>query len=83
MFARRSSMPPIIRCSERMSRGSWRRFALHPQNPSVAVGIVGNQLVVADTPMPKASAGMAELIKRLRITRSSGLPSIAAPPRRK
>ncbi|HEU4925739.1 MAG TPA: HD-GYP domain-containing protein [Vicinamibacterales bacterium] len=40
--------------------------SLHPQNPSVAVGIVGNQLIVADTPMPKASAGMAELIKRLR-----------------
>ena len=39
---------------------------LHPHNPSVAIGIVGNQLVVADTPMPKASAGMAELIKRLR-----------------
>ncbi len=34
--------------------------------PSVAIGIVGNQLVVADTPMPKASSGMAELIKRLR-----------------
>jgi putative nucleotidyltransferase with HDIG domain len=40
--------------------------ALHQQQPSVAVGIVGNQLVVADTPMPKASTGMAELIKRLR-----------------
>ena len=39
---------------------------LHPHNPSIAIGIVGNQLVVADTPMPKASAGMAELIKRLR-----------------
>ena len=39
---------------------------LHPQMPSVAIGIVGNQLVVADTPMPKASSGMAELIKRLR-----------------
>jgi putative nucleotidyltransferase with HDIG domain len=39
---------------------------LHPHNPSVAIGIVGNQLVVADTPMPRASAGMAELIKRLR-----------------
>ena len=39
---------------------------LHPQNPSVAIGIVGNQLVVADTPMPKASSGMSELIKRLR-----------------
>jgi hypothetical protein len=30
------------------------------------VGIVGAQLVVADTPLPKASAGMPELIKRLR-----------------
>jgi putative nucleotidyltransferase with HDIG domain len=40
--------------------------ALHQQSPSVTIGIVGNQLVVADTPMPKASTGMAELIKRLR-----------------
>ena len=40
--------------------------ALHQQTPSVAIGIVGMQLVVADTPMPKASAGMTELIKRLR-----------------
>src|SRR5512134_3629796 len=40
--------------------------ALHPQNPSVAVGIIGTQLVVADTPLPKASAGMSELIKRLK-----------------
>ena len=40
--------------------------SLHPHNPSIAIGIVGNQLVVADTPMPRASAGMAELIKRLR-----------------
>jgi putative nucleotidyltransferase with HDIG domain len=40
--------------------------ALQQQMPSVAIGIVGNQLVVADTPMPKASSGMAELIKRLR-----------------
>ncbi len=40
--------------------------ALHPQNPSVAVGIIGTQLVVADTPLPKASAGMGELIKKLK-----------------
>jgi putative nucleotidyltransferase with HDIG domain len=40
--------------------------ALHQQHPSVAIGIVGNELVVADTPMPKASSGMGELIKRLR-----------------
>jgi putative nucleotidyltransferase with HDIG domain len=40
--------------------------ALHQHNPSIAIGIVGQQLVVADTPMAKASVGMAELIKRLR-----------------
>ena len=39
---------------------------LHQQTPSVAVGIVGNELVVADTPMSRTSAGMTELIKRLR-----------------
>jgi putative nucleotidyltransferase with HDIG domain len=40
--------------------------ALHQHQPSIPIGIVGHQLVVADTPMPKASAGMTELIKRLR-----------------
>jgi putative nucleotidyltransferase with HDIG domain len=39
---------------------------LHEQQSEIVIGIVGNQLVVADTPMPKASAGMTELIKRLR-----------------
>jgi putative nucleotidyltransferase with HDIG domain len=39
---------------------------LHQHQPSIAIGIVGGEFVVADTPMPKASAGMAELIKRLR-----------------
>lgn len=34
--------------------------------PSLTVGIVGGQFVVADTPMPKASAAMPELIKRLK-----------------
>jgi len=40
--------------------------SLHPQLPSVVIGILGTQLVVADTPLPKASAGMGELIKRLK-----------------
>jgi len=39
---------------------------LHATQPSIAVGIVGQQLVVADTPMAKASLGMSELIKRLK-----------------
>ena len=33
---------------------------LHAAQPSVAIGIVGTQLIVADTPMSKASLGMAE-----------------------
>jgi putative nucleotidyltransferase with HDIG domain len=40
--------------------------ALHQHAPSVPVGIVGNELVVADTPMARTSAGLAELIRRLR-----------------
>ena len=39
---------------------------LHQQQPSIAVGIVGNDLVVADTPMPKVSATMSELIRKLK-----------------
>jgi putative nucleotidyltransferase with HDIG domain len=39
---------------------------LHAQQHTIAIGIVGNQLVVSDTPMPKASLGMVELIKRLK-----------------
>src|SRR3982751_7092179 len=39
---------------------------LHTLQASITIGIVGNHLVVSDTPMPKASSGMAELIKRLK-----------------
>ncbi len=39
---------------------------LHALQASIAIGIVGQQLVVSDTPMAKASAGMSELIKRLK-----------------
>jgi putative nucleotidyltransferase with HDIG domain len=35
------------------------------QSPALTVGIVAGQLVVADTPMPKATATMGELMKRL------------------
>ena len=47
---------------------------LHQHTPTVTIGIVGSELVVADTPMPKASAGMAELFKRLR---ENGIERIA------
>jgi hypothetical protein len=40
--------------------------ALHQHHPSIAVGIVGNDLVVADTPMHKISATMTELIRKLK-----------------
>jgi putative nucleotidyltransferase with HDIG domain len=39
---------------------------LHRQQPSVAVGIVGDELVVADTPLPKVSGGLTDFIARLR-----------------
>ena len=39
---------------------------LHTLQASITIGIVGNHRVVSDTPMPKASSGMAELIKRLK-----------------
>ena len=39
---------------------------LHAAQPSIAIGIVGSQLIVADTPMSRASLGMAELVKRLK-----------------
>jgi len=34
-------------------------------SPSLTIGIVGHELIVADTPMPKATASMGELIRRL------------------
>jgi putative nucleotidyltransferase with HDIG domain len=34
-------------------------------SPTLTIGIVGGELVVADTPLPKASASMGDLIKRL------------------
>lgn len=39
---------------------------LQQQFGAVTIGIVGTDLVVADTPLPKASAGMGELIKRMK-----------------
>ena len=39
---------------------------LHTLQHTIAVGIVGDQLVVADTPMAKASLGMGELIRKLK-----------------
>src|SRR4029450_8916493 len=39
---------------------------LHAVQDTIALRIVGNQPGVADTPMPKASLGMIELIKRLK-----------------
>ncbi len=39
---------------------------LQAHEPSLIIGIVGEELVVGDTPMPKATASMGELIKRLR-----------------
>jgi putative nucleotidyltransferase with HDIG domain len=40
--------------------------ALHHHQPTITVGIVGDELVVADTPMSKVSSTMTELIKKLK-----------------
>jgi putative nucleotidyltransferase with HDIG domain len=47
---------------------------LQAYEPSITVGIVGDELVAGDVPMPKAAAAMGELIKRLR---SIGVERIA------
>jgi putative nucleotidyltransferase with HDIG domain len=39
---------------------------LHQQQPSIAVGIVGHDLVVADTAMHKISSTMTELIRKFK-----------------
>jgi putative nucleotidyltransferase with HDIG domain len=39
---------------------------LHQQLPAVVVGIVGEDFVVAETPMARVSASMTDLIKRLK-----------------
>jgi putative nucleotidyltransferase with HDIG domain len=40
--------------------------ALHQQQSPIAIGIVGDELVVADTPMHKVSSTMTELIRKLK-----------------
>jgi len=39
---------------------------LHLEMPSVAIGVVGGEIVVADTPLPKAAANLGELLRRLQ-----------------
>ena len=39
---------------------------LHASQPSIAIGVVGDEIVVADTPLPKAAAALGELIRRLQ-----------------
>ena len=39
---------------------------LHASQPSIAIGVVDDEIVVADTPLPKAAAALGELIRRLQ-----------------
>jgi putative nucleotidyltransferase with HDIG domain len=41
--------------------------AIQAHEAPTTVGVVGEELVVGDVPMPKASSSMGELIKRLRV----------------
>jgi hypothetical protein len=40
--------------------------ALHQHDASIIIGILGDELIVGDLPMSKASASMRELIRRLK-----------------
>src|SRR5688500_1758111 len=42
--------------------------------PSIAVGIIGNEIIVGDLPIPKAAETMGEMIRRLK---SLGIERIA------
>ena len=42
--------------------------------PSIAVGIIGNEIIVGDQPLPKAAESMGEMIRRLK---SLGIERIA------
>jgi hypothetical protein len=39
---------------------------LHMGTPSVSIGVVGSEIVVADTPLPKAAVNLGELLRRLQ-----------------
>ena len=39
--------------------------AAHAEQPSIAIGIVGDDVVVGEVPLPRASEMMGELIRRL------------------
>lgn len=41
--------------------------ALHQHDASIIIGILGDELIVGDLPMSKASASMRELIRRLKV----------------
>jgi putative nucleotidyltransferase with HDIG domain len=42
---------------------------LHAEQSQIAVGLVGKEVVVADTPLPKASSTMGDLVGRLKANR--------------
>ena len=82
--ARRSSTRPTTRSSGATSKGCspCSRSCTRSQ-PSVAIGIVGKQLVVADTPMPKASRhGRADQAAEGSQDRARSRSNAASPPTR-
>ena len=46
---------------------------LHAERPSVALGVVGDQIVVGDTPLRRVASNLAELLRRLK---TSGIERI-------
>ena len=55
--------PLIVRNLEALLDALHQLFS---DDESVAIGVVGGELVVADTPLPKAAASLGELLRRLQ-----------------
>ena len=56
--------PLVTRSVTRAHRHARR--CVHQSTPSVAIGIVGEELVVGDSPVPRAAETMSELMRRLQ-----------------
>ena len=65
--AERSSTRPAHPLVTRSARALIDTLTLvHQSTPSVAIGIVGEELVVGEVPVPRAAETMGELMRRLQ-----------------
>ena len=65
------SHPLVQRAFDSLNESLYQLLA---DQPSIAVGIIGNEIIVGDLPIPKAAESMGEMIRRLK---SLGIERIA------